>query len=492
MSEPLSSPPATWVQWRVVTGAEEVSPKDQYAGDLWGLYVAVGDMEPKLLADHKLPDGLTVSIQSGIKHTPKGMADAQKEWEKFLNGMRSSPTEEWWRQNLDLPAYYSFHALNRLLGNVDLRPDGNHGYYRRPDGRWAPIPWDNDMMFVPRPNQPGHIDAIRCLKHPSIALEYRNRAREVLDLFAADAGDRGGQVGQLVADLGAALTPRGHDVDWPRLDEARWNFHPRMTTKWVYFVKEADAQHGGGPWKRTLATADFAGFRKYVVDFCTDSRPTKNYVPHDGDPRGHGWGLPGTRGEGRADPRHAGGGAAEGGRVPVRGVGVRLASGPQAGGAGVACRPRREARVVRVGRLLAEGRGVGPCGGHPGRGVQGAGRVPGARPLARRDRAVRALERAGHRRRAVTPALHGNEGSHGRRATVSMPEEVARLLLDSQLHPGRHEHGADERGRVVDDAEPAHHVHPVPDVHVEAPARRMAPRSAPSSRSAAPIDVRRG
>jgi hypothetical protein len=291
----VPSPPATWVQWRVVTSADEVSAKDQFAGDLWGLYVALGDMEPKLLSDRKLPDGLTVTVQTqtGLKHVPKGMDDAsaKKEWEKFRSAMQSNPKEEWWRENLDLSTYYSFHALNRLLGNVDLRPDGNHGYYRRPDGRWAPIPWDLDMMFVPRPNQPGHIDAIRCLKHPAIALEYRNRAREILDLFASDATERGGQVGQLAADLGAALTPKKFEVDWPRLDEARWNFSPRIGTKGAYFVKEATAQHGGEPWKRTLASADFAGFRKYVVDFCTDSRSIKKYAPHDGDPRGHGWGY---------------------------------------------------------------------------------------------------------------------------------------------------------------------------------------------------------
>ena len=91
------------------------------------------------MADRPLPDGLTVSIQSGVKHVPKGMTDAPKEWEKFLNGMRSNPNEEWWRKNVDLPTYFSFHALNRLLGNVDLRPDGNHGYYRHPDGRWQPL-----------------------------------------------------------------------------------------------------------------------------------------------------------------------------------------------------------------------------------------------------------------------------------------------------------------------------------------------------------------
>jgi hypothetical protein len=284
-------PPATWIHWRVVSDAEEVSGKDQYAGDLWGLYVALGDMEPNLLADNKLPDGLTVSVQSGIKHAPKEIADGQKEWEKFLNGMRSNPKEEWWRANLDLPAYFSFHALNRLLGNVDLRPDGNHGYYRRPDGRWAPIPWDLDMMFVPRRHQPGHIEAIGCLNHPTIMIEYRNRAREILDLFAADPTPTGGQIGQMTADLGAALTPKNYQVDWPHLDEARWNLHPRINPKGAYFLNPANAGYWGGPFKRTLATADFAGFQKYIVEFCTDSRPMKNYAVNDGDQRGYGWGY---------------------------------------------------------------------------------------------------------------------------------------------------------------------------------------------------------
>lgn len=287
----VPSPPVTWVQWRVITGADEVSAKDQYAGDLWGVYVAVGDFDPELLADKKLADGLTWSVQSGVKHTPKTLTDADKVWEKFIGSVRSNPKEEWWRENFDLPAYHSFHALNRLLGNVDLRPDGNHGYYRDPKGKWSPIPWDNDMMFVPRFHQPGYIEVVACLNRPAIAIEFRNRAREIADLFAADATDRGGQVGQLVADLGSALTPKGYDVDWPRLDEARWNHAPRMNQKGLYFVKEMQGDHFGGQWKRTIATADFAGFQKYLVDFCTDRRPKKTYQPNDGDQRGYGWGY---------------------------------------------------------------------------------------------------------------------------------------------------------------------------------------------------------
>lgn len=293
----VPTPPATWIQWRVVTSAEEVNAKDQYAGDLWGLYVAIGEMDPKLMADAKLPDGLTVSTQSGVKHVPKdaaGMKDAagaQKTWEQFINGVRGNQNEQWWRKNLDVRAYASFHALNRLIGNVDLRPDGNHGYYRHPDGHWSPIPWDMDMTFVPRHHQPGYIEAIRCTQHPAIATDVRNRAREILDLFASDASPTGGQVGQMVADLGSALTPKGHAVDWPRLDEARWNFSPRINPKGAYFVNPASADHFGGRWTRKLATPDFAGFQKYLVDFCTDSRPGGKYAPNDGNPTGYGFGY---------------------------------------------------------------------------------------------------------------------------------------------------------------------------------------------------------
>jgi hypothetical protein len=280
-----------WVQLRVIDAAEKASSKDQYEGDLWGLYLAIADIDQDLLAGQKLADGLMVSIQSGVKHLPADGSAGQPEWDKFLAGIRSNPPEEWWRKNLNLPAYYSFHALNRLIGNVDIRPDGNHGYYRGPDGRWSPIPWDNDMCFVPRHHQPGHIDAIHCLNHAAIKREYQNRAREILDLFASDTSPTGGQIGQLVADLCRVLRPAGHTVDWSQLDEAMWNAHPRFNQKGSFFVNPAYGDHFGGRWERKLATNDLAGFERYLIEFCTDSRPQKNYQPNDGNPLGYGWGY---------------------------------------------------------------------------------------------------------------------------------------------------------------------------------------------------------
>ena len=82
----VPSPPATWVQWRVVTGADEVSAKDQYAGDLWGLYVAIGDMKPKLLADRKLPG------RADGQHPERHQAHPQGHGRRRRRSGRSSST----------------------------------------------------------------------------------------------------------------------------------------------------------------------------------------------------------------------------------------------------------------------------------------------------------------------------------------------------------------------------------------------------------------
>jgi hypothetical protein len=282
---------AHWTHFRIIDSVEESSATNQYAGDLWGLYLAIQDMDGTLLRERGLPDGNIYSIQSGEKHLARGAPLDGSDWNRFIAGIRNDHPAHWWRTNLDLNAYYSFHAISRVIGNVDLRPDGNHGYYRRPDGRWSPFPWDHDMMLVPRIHQPGTIDARRCLDVPSLKIEFQNRAREVLDLFCADASPDGGQVGQLVAELSRVLMPNSFTNDWGELDAAMWDWNPRQNQKGIFYLNPNTGHHSGGSWKRTLVTPDLAGYCRYIVDFCTDSRPSKKYAPNDGDPRGYGFGF---------------------------------------------------------------------------------------------------------------------------------------------------------------------------------------------------------
>jgi hypothetical protein len=279
------------VHFRVVTSPEEQG-KTQYEGDLWGLYQAVEDMDGAWLDNKHMPDGIVYKPEDGLKHKPSGdETDPRVPWGEFNGGPRGDAVK-WWRSRMDMQAYYSFHAINRLVSNVDLRPDANHAFYRHPERGWQPVPWDVDMQFIPRTHQAGRIDQTACLDQPPLKLEYQNRAREILDLLGSDPAPDGGQIGQLVAEYARLIEPRGSvpEWSWAALDLCRWNFAPQGVDKGVFYRNPNSHQMFGGNFTRTLATPDFAGFCKYVIDFCTDSRPEKNYRPNDGNPVGYGYG----------------------------------------------------------------------------------------------------------------------------------------------------------------------------------------------------------
>lgn len=279
-----------WIQFRVITGLEEASASSQYVGDLWGLYQVVQEPDGAWLRESGLGDGDIYSPESGIKHRARNSPAKDVDFEEFMLRSQSGANESWWRRSLDLPSYYSFHALNRVLGNVDLRPGANHYLYHKPDGRWCVVPWDLDMMFIARTHQPGYVDQANCLNVPALQLEYQNRAREVMDLFCSDPRPDGGQVGQLVDEMMRFLTPTNQARTWPELDMCLWNFHPRSNARGAFYRTPYRDSRFGGEWTRTLSTPDFVGFGKYIVSFCTDDRRDASYALNDGDQRGHGFG----------------------------------------------------------------------------------------------------------------------------------------------------------------------------------------------------------
>ena len=288
----VPSPQCRYVQFRVIDAAEE-APKDQYAGDLWGLYQIVENPNGSFLHDRDLPDGNLYRMAGGPdkKHQAAKQPKDNGDVDGFLGRVRGGADENWWRANLNLPAYYSFHAINRLVGNVDLRPNENHFLYHGANNRWVPIPWDLDMMFIPKSHQPGFIDLQRCLEVPALRNEYRNRCREILDLFCDDPSPRGGQFAQLMDEYVAILRPPGQRIGWPELDQCLWNFHPRTTDKGAFYRNPVK----GGPdnnWERQLATSDFAGFVKFITDFVTAARPAAApWKLDDGIPAGYGYGY---------------------------------------------------------------------------------------------------------------------------------------------------------------------------------------------------------
>ncbi len=286
----VPSPDTFWIQFRVIDSAEE-SPANQHNGDLWGLYLVIQEKNGAWLKENGLPDGNIYNPESGTKYQAAGQRDPQRDYVSFRGASNREQTAQWWRANLDLFAYYTFHALNRYVANIDLRPDGNHYLYRKPDGHWVVLPHDLDMMLIPKHHQPGYVMQSRCLDLPELRLEYRNRAREILDLLASDPTPTGGQIGQLIAELSRQLTPSGHERNWAELDAAMWNNHPRTHHAGQFFLTPYSDHRMGGHWERTLRSADFAGFSNYVLEFCTNTRRGKAFRPNDGIQQGYGYGY---------------------------------------------------------------------------------------------------------------------------------------------------------------------------------------------------------
>jgi hypothetical protein len=281
------------VHFRVIDRADEAPAKDQFGGDLWGLYMAIESTDGSFLDERKLADGSIYTGESGEKEhqSPAQPAD-RSDYDRFMDKSRGDQSEQWWRENLNLPAFYSFRAANRITGNVDLREGCNHYFYHAPDGRWVPIPWDLDMMLLPKTHQSGRIDQERALQHEALRVEYGNRCRELLDLLLADATPRGGQVGQLVAEYAALIQPQGQARTWAELDMAMWNYHPRTGDKGGFYRNPAPDDRFGGRWDRKLATADFAGMSRYVLEYASDARPPNTpWKLNDSDPRGYGYGY---------------------------------------------------------------------------------------------------------------------------------------------------------------------------------------------------------
>lgn len=301
----LASPNTNYFHFRVIDEALESSTSDQYRGDLWGLYLAVEHPDGSFLDERDLPPGNVYKIEGGNgdkKHQAPNQPTNSSDWNIFYSQSNNTNTETWWRDNMDISSYVTFRAVNRAVGNVDLRHGANHYFYHRgladgtPD-KWVVIPWDLDMMLISMGHWSGTIRQERCLNHPAIRIEYQNRCREILDLLLSDSDPNGGQVGQLVEEFARLVSPEGQDPDWVTLDRNLWNWHPRTQTgnaqtnhKGSFYHTPYTDSRRGGSWTRTLTQSSFQGSKDYVMEYMTDSDPNPaTWSRNSGDQRGYGY-----------------------------------------------------------------------------------------------------------------------------------------------------------------------------------------------------------
>ena len=314
-----------YMHFRVVSAAAETGAT-QYDGDFWGLYMGLEPTEGNFLDERGLADGNIYAVEGGNgdkKNQGATQPADTSDWTTFnTNAKATGQTEAWYRANMDLTALYNFHAMNRFCGNIDVRGGDNYRFYHRPtDNRWVIIPYDLDMMALPAHHWGTNVDgltfggvpdAIRAITRiPAIAIEFRNRARELVDLVGSDNSASGGQIGQLLDEYAQKVNPTGTVPSWVNVDEARWCNSPKTAGSGVasgqtshknnfYRTTFSDSRGGlnGTPstaWTRTLPDADangygdFAGSMAYLLSYTTNTWPGGAWLRSNGNPVGYGY-----------------------------------------------------------------------------------------------------------------------------------------------------------------------------------------------------------
>ncbi|MCF7765698.1 MAG: lamin tail domain-containing protein [Verrucomicrobia bacterium] len=271
----LESPRTSFVSFRIIDDAQEADPRDQYEGDFWGVYLAIEELDGRFLEEHGMPDGNLYKMENGT-----GASGADGELKKQgatavsdssdLIGFRrayerGTPSEAWWRSNLDLGRYYSYQAILQGIHHYDVCCGKNYFYFHNPEtGLWQVHPWDLDLtwadnMYVGGVTGGTEPFLTRVLPVPAFQREYQNRVREIRDLlFNTD------QAWQLIDEMAGLL--RG-PADGPTIldaDRSQWDFNPVMINGSI--VNPGKAGHGRFYQKGT-PTADFAGMTQLMKDY---------------------------------------------------------------------------------------------------------------------------------------------------------------------------------------------------------------------------------
>jgi len=118
-----------WVQFRVVDDAQEAPANNQYGGDLWGMYLAMEQDDGNFLQEHNLPDGNFYRMNPEDGGAGGGTLNNQgatqpsdnSDLVTFTNTYKNTtPTTDWWQQNLDLEEYYSYRTIVEGVHHYDI------------------------------------------------------------------------------------------------------------------------------------------------------------------------------------------------------------------------------------------------------------------------------------------------------------------------------------------------------------------------------------
>ena len=291
----------SFVQLRIVENTSETG-SNQYSTDFQGMYLMVEQPDGNFLDEHDLPDGNLYKMESGTgtsnNQGPTQVSDGS-DLASFLNTYNTTtPTAQWWSDNLDLNEYYSYRAIVEGIHQYDIGDGKNYLYYHNPDtNKWEVIPWDLDLTWANNMYGSGNepfLSRVLASSQTTFDQDYRNRMREIRDLLYNPE-----QTGMLIDEMASFIYTPGQ-LSWVDADCAMWDYNPIMTSSYVNSSKAGAGLYysdGAGD----LPSHNFAGMIQLMKNYInsrgawidstilTDNaqipnKPTAAYVGQSGYP----------------------------------------------------------------------------------------------------------------------------------------------------------------------------------------------------------------
>jgi len=312
----VPAPNTSYLQWRVIDGAAETNPANQFDGDFWGLYLAFENTDNTFKDEHGLEDGnIFRLIGNEGGNRVLGQGKGQPGDLSDLNAFTSTTTGyragggsatvaplvtaiqpvAWFQNNVDLPEYYSWRAVTEAINQTDRREQENVVYFRRPsDNRWQILPWDCDLLYEnfdrwgPQSVQTAvnlqqYEQISRALIHPTILTDFQNRSRELQDLLLNNdqAWKLVDEFVSIITDETPRIIPNGGAINdgFVEAERRRWDYNPTNPTpprgagptgnyyRTPYPIGNMTNGPFPQPYNRVLASDDFEGMVKWVKDF---------------------------------------------------------------------------------------------------------------------------------------------------------------------------------------------------------------------------------
>jgi len=296
----VPAPKTNWLHFRIIDEEHEdgmlnaahppiTRSGTQYDGDFWGLYLAIEQMDGHFLDEHDLPDGNFYKMEGHNgelnNQGPTAVTDGS-DLATFKRGYYNNPdpSEQWWRNNVDLDCYYSYRAVVEGVHHGDVGYGKNYFFYLNPETNiWSQLPWDVDLVWADNMYGDGE-DPFRkqggIHRRPVLFLEFQNRLREFHDLLYNP-----GQMNQLLDEFASIIDDPSGGLSIVDADRAMWDYHWVMSNAAYpkYLSRPASAKASQGLFYQRAASKDFPGMVQIMKDYVTSSHREFDTPTYDPD-----------------------------------------------------------------------------------------------------------------------------------------------------------------------------------------------------------------